>query len=155
MTATQDELAGIVDLFGALSRTELSTALAELAFKQGREADEDALDAAIETARREYFLVEYDDGDRPLLAVGPTAFPSLPPNAEDLPHIMDVGSRSPAREALAADVVDRLDRDAAAAIEDGDAARAEFLYDVSYDAEAWGPIDAGGIRATLDPVLQD
>jgi len=50
MTATGDELAGVVDLFGALTREELSQALTELAFKQGAAVDDAAVTDAIETA---------------------------------------------------------------------------------------------------------
>ena len=52
-----DELAGVVDLFGALTPSELESALEELAFKRGESVDSDAvavddvrerLDAALE-----------------------------------------------------------------------------------------------------------
>lgn len=178
MTATRDELAGVVDLFGATTRAELLSALEELAFKRGLDADEDALDAAIESALADYYLVAYEppgaggvgngedgaDGEdggeengdvTELLAVGPTAFPSLPPNAEDLPHILDVPDREVDRGALGEAVRERLAEEAAAAAEAGDERRANELVDVSYDLEAWAPVEADGVRERLAAVLQD
>ncbi|ERH07816.1 MAG: hypothetical protein J07HN4v3_00179 [Halonotius sp. J07HN4] len=60
MSATGDELAGVVDLFGALTRAELSAALTELAFKQSQTVDDDAVADAIADAIAAYVLVEYD-----------------------------------------------------------------------------------------------
>jgi hypothetical protein len=56
--ASGDELAGVVDLFGALTPAELTTAVDELAFKRGQEATDEAVAAAIETATAEFVLVE-------------------------------------------------------------------------------------------------
>jgi len=155
MTTTQDELAGVVDLFGALTRGELTAALGELAFKQGQDVDESALRSAIETAVEAYALVEYepDEGDDTLVAVGPTAFATLPPNAEDLPHILDFDRRSVGRERLASQVSQRLTSEAEAAVDSADTERATELLDVSYDLEAWAAIDASGVRSRLEPVL--
>jgi len=36
MSTTHDELAGVVDLFGALTHAELTAALGELAFKRAK-----------------------------------------------------------------------------------------------------------------------
>ncbi|MFW6320283.1 MAG: DUF7109 family protein [Halohasta sp.] len=171
MSTTHDEVAGVVDLFGALSRPELAAALDELAFKQGRDVDDSALHAAIERAIDAYAIVEYrpvdddaadggdggsaewDDGRDPLLAVGPTAFPSLPPNAEDLPHILDYERRSVDRERLADGVRDRLTAEATAAAEADDAERAAELLDVSYDLETWAAVDCAAVRSTLESAL--
>ena len=158
MSTTQDELAGVVDLFGALTRPELTAALAELAFKQGQDVDESALRATIEQAIDTYTLVEYeptgsDSSADPLVAAGPTAFPTLPPNAEDLPHILDYDRRSIDRERLAEQVSRRLTNEAEAAVEAGDAERAAELLDVSYDIEAWASADASAVRSALEPVL--
>ena len=158
MTTTQDELAGVLDLFGVLTRSELTAALDELAFKQGQDVDESALRSAIEAAVEEYSLVEYEpaegaDNAEPLVAVGPTAFPSLPPNAEDLPHILDFDRRSVDRERLAEQVRQRLTAEAEAAVDADDGARAAELLDVSYDIETWASVDAGPVRSTLEPVL--
>jgi hypothetical protein len=153
--ATYDELAGVVDLFGALTRTELERALDELAFKRGQATDREALSATVSDAIERYYLVEYETGDdrETLLAVGPVAFPTLPEHAEDLPHILDVSSRRVDREALAPQVRDRFRADAAKAVDEGDADRIQQLLDVSYDIEAWGPIDVAEERDRLDDAL--
>ena len=165
MSATGDELAGVVDLFGALTRAELSAALTELAFKQGQEVDEAAVTEAIDAAIAAYVLVEYepegdgsgnaDEVDEPesLLTVGPAAFPTLPPNAEDLPHILDYESRPVDRDRLAEQVRGRLQTEAEAVIAADDTERAADLLDVSYDIEAWADIEGGEIRASLSAVL--
>lgn len=166
---TYDELAGVVDLFGALTREELRDALDELAFKRGEGADAEALGSAVESAIDRYYLVEFDApnggraagektdeaADDPLLAVGPVAFPTLPEDAEDLPLILDVPARDVDRERVGAQAVDRLEADAESALDgDGvDDARVEHLIDVSYDLEAWAPVDAGDARETLDEAL--
>ncbi|GAB7008287.1 DUF7109 family protein [Halorubrum trueperi] len=170
--AARDDLAGVVDLFDWLSRDELSRALSELAFKQRAEVDEEAIAAAIDVAVAEYALApappealseggetpesghERDtDGDALALAVGPAAFPSLPDDAADLPHILDIPERGVDREALSSAVLDRLSTDATRAIEAEDAARLETLADVTYDVEAWAPVDADGIRERIVDAL--
>ncbi|MFB6236537.1 MAG: hypothetical protein ABEH81_11600 [Halopenitus sp.] len=187
--AARDDVAGIVDLFGTLTRAELRQALSELAFKQGADADPEALDAAVAQAIREYHLVPVDaaspdqdgaapEGDKSRatddtvattaaedgvgtvadddeLAVGPTAFPSLPPNAEDLPHILDVEERDVDREALAERVHDRLVREVDVALAEGDADRLETLLDVTYDLEAWAPVEADDVRERIESGLED
>ncbi|TQQ79750.1 hypothetical protein EGH24_09605 [Halonotius terrestris] len=165
MSATGDELAGVVDLFGALTREELSQALTELAFKQGSEVDDAAVTDAIESATSEYVLVEYDpeasddasdasdEDTEPLLTIGPAAFPTLPPNAEDLPHILDYETRSVDRDRLAEQVRDRLQAEAEDAIAADDDSRAAELLDVSYDMEAWADIETDEIRASLTAAL--
>ncbi|WP_049906384.1 DUF7109 family protein [Halorubrum aidingense] len=176
--AARDDLAGVVDLFDWLTRAELSRALSELAFKQRAEADADAIAAAIDVAVAEYALVpappaalsgagsdaDVDAGvdaadvadpaagidrDDVALAVGPAAFPSLPAGAEDLPHILDVPERDVDRSALSAAVLDRLSADAVAAINESDAERLADLADVTYDIEAWAPVDAAEIRERI------
>ena len=132
-----DGLAGVVDLFGALTPAELESALEELAFKRGETVDPDAVADAVDDAVSSYAVVRYRDADRTLLAPGPAAFPTLPPNAEDLPHILDVPDREVDDEAAAAAVAERLRREAAAAIEAGDDAAIRRLIDVTYDVEVW------------------
>lgn len=169
--AARDDVAGIVDLFGTLTRAELRRALSELAFKQGADADPEALDAAVARAIREYHLVPVDAGenepspatdegvatvaDDDELAVGPTAFPSLPPNAEDLPHILDVEERDVDREALAERVHGRLAREVDAALDEGDGDRLETLLDVTYDLEVWAPVEADDVRERIESGLGD
>jgi len=174
MSITHDELAGVVDLFGALTPEELTEALGELAFKQGQEVDEATLQADIDAAVAAYALVEYDpldteddpvdtehapaddaasDETETLVAVGPTAFPTLPPNAEDLPHILDYDRRSVDRERLAKQVTQRLAAETAAATTDNDVARASKLLDVAYDIETWATVETDDIRSTLTAAL--
>lgn len=168
-----DELAGVVDLFGALTRAELTDALVELAYRQRGDLDDDAVtaaaDDAVDWAVERYLLVAYDptdapdaedavvttDGavDEPLLTVGPVSFPSLPDGADDLPHILDYPTRSVSREALAEAVERRLRGDAARAVAAGDDDRVRELLDVTYDLEAWAPVDVGEVRVRLDSAL--
>ncbi|WP_266075922.1 DUF7109 family protein [Haladaptatus caseinilyticus] len=157
MSKTKDELAGVVDLFGALTRDELADALAELAFKQGKEVDESTFESVIEGAVTDYYLVEAEscgktdsEGER-VLVPGPVAFPVLPDNGEDLPHIMDVPERSVNRERIGERVRNRLREEAENAGED----RAGHLLDVSYDLEAWAPVSADSVRDRLDESLDD
>jgi hypothetical protein len=154
-TATGDELAAVVDLFGALTREELSSALGELAFKRGDAVDTDAVAAAVDDALEGYYLVAVERADRTLLAPGPAAFPSLPDGAEDLPHILDVPERDVDREALIEAAEDQLRADAAGAVEAGDAERMERLLDVTYDLETWGRVDVSDVRTHLDAAIRD
>ncbi len=138
-----DDLAGLVDLFGALARAELLEALEELAFRRGAEPPgEGIVDDAVET----YQLVEHDGRLYP----GPAAFPTLPEGAEDVPHILDVEPRSVDREAVGASVEQRFRAETARALASGDDQRVARLLDVSYDIESWGPIELGDVRARLD-----
>ncbi|EMA44891.1 DUF7109 family protein [Halococcus saccharolyticus] len=160
MEFSHDELAGVVDLFGALTRPELSQACDELAFKRGVEFEsaetiDDAIAAyrlvAIESADAD--LVEASSetvADEPLLAAGPTAFPTLPDRAEDLPHILDIEPREIDRTVLGAVAEERFRADAARAVATGDHARITQLLDVSYDLEAWAPVALDGVRDRLD-----
>ena len=175
---TFDELAGVVDLFGALTGEELVDALGELAFKRGQSVDREALAAAVDDAVAAYYLVHADpangagdsdsgdgsDGDDgsgtvvepgALLAVGPVAFPVLPPGGEDLPHILDVARREVDRAALGGRVVDQFRAESRAALADGDADAVATLVDVSYDLEAWAPVDVSETRASLAAALAD
>ncbi|WP_273836519.1 hypothetical protein [Halococcus sp. PRR34] len=160
MEFSHDELAGVVDLFGALTRAELSQACDELAFKRGTEFESaETIDDAI-TAYRLVAIDPADTGvegmvpeataDDPLLAVGPTAFPTLPDRAEDLPHILDIEPREVDRTVLGAVAEERFRADAARAVADADHARITQLLDVSYDLDAWAPVDLGGVRDRLD-----
>jgi hypothetical protein len=190
-----DELAGVVDLFGALTSEELTRALVELAYRQRGDADEsavaEAVDAAVEWAVDRYYLVEYHpdtdgaadgsegtagvddsggevgadghgtaddaDADTPetLVTVGPVSFPSLPPEADDLPHILDHPTRSVSRASLARAVESRLRGDAARAVAAADEERVRHLFDVTFDLEAWAPVDVSEVRARLDDELPE
>jgi len=146
-----DELAGVVDLFGALTPSELESALEELAFKQGETVDADAVADAVDDAVSSYAVVRYRDGDRTLLAPGPAAFPTLPPNAADLPHILEVPDREVDHEAAGAAVAERLRREAAVAVDAGDDAAIRRLLDVTYDVDVWSDaVAVDDIRERLD-----
>ncbi|WP_134670834.1 DUF7109 family protein [Halorussus marinus] len=154
MSHTTDELAGVVDLFGALTADELREALSELAFKRGESVDDEALTAEIERALADYHLVEIDrDGDR-LLVAGPAAFPAVPEHGPDLPHIMDVPDRDLDREAVGEAVADRLREESRTVAAAGETDRAERLLDVSYDLEAWAPVGVADVRETLDRAFE-
>ena len=159
MDLRPDELAGVVDMFGALTAEELQEALAELAFKQGEEYAPDSFAGDIERATEGYHLVAVDpdaaSGDRSsgddeideLLVAGPVAFPELPENAEDLAHIMDVTARSVDRETAGEAAVERFRREVDAAERDE---RVSTLVDVSYELEAWASVDLSDARERLD-----
>lgn len=158
METRPDELAGVADLFGGLSRAELREGLAELAYKRGEEYDTDAFDDDIEAAIDSYHLVVVEGTelpepiDHPLVVPGPVAFPDLPEGATDLPHILDVEERTVNREAAATAARKRFESEARAAVESGDAERIETLLDVSYELEAWGAVDLSDSRAALSEV---
>ena len=132
-----DELAGVIDLFGALTPAELESALGELAFKRGGSVDPEAVADAVDDAVASYAVVRYRDGERTLLVPGPAAFPTLPADAEDLPHILDVPDRDVDRAAAAEAVADRLRAEAATAVDAGDERAVRRLLDVTYDVEVW------------------
>jgi len=157
-----DELAGTVDPFGALSRAELREAAREVAFRRGDDLDDAALAAAVDDAVAAYRLVvcppeavRFDGDGTDLLAVGPTAFPEPPEGAEDLPHILDVEPRDVDREAVGRAAEKRLRAEAARAVSAGDADRAAELLDVSYDVEAWAPVDVSDVRERFDSALEE
>ncbi|MXV60997.1 hypothetical protein GS429_02770 [Natronorubrum sp. JWXQ-INN-674] len=161
MNATADELAGVVDLFGGLTRPELERALSEAAFRaDGQSVDETALEAAIDDALESFALVRHvrtRDGERQsLLVAGPTAFPSVPEHAEDVPHILDVERRRLDREALGETARERFVEAIEDAVDAGDANddRIRHLLDVSYDLEAWAPVDLAAERDRLEAALE-
>ncbi|MFT4946453.1 MAG: hypothetical protein ACI8TL_000688 [Natronomonas sp.] len=153
MEISGDDLAGVVDSFGALTRAELRDALAELAFKRGDGADRAEFDDAIDEAIDEYRLIRLDgseQGEDSLLIAGPSAFPTLPDGTQDLRHILDIEDRSIDRKRAGEAATARLREETALAVEMGDSGEIEQLIDVSYDIEAWAPVDLGRVRARLD-----
>ena len=153
MELPPDELAGVVDIVGPVTRRELVQACGELAFKRGGDMDTEAVEATIERAISSYQLVvvsDHDAADTPLILVGPAAFPDIPEGAEDLPHILDLPSRELGRETVATGAEQRFREDAAEAVRAGDDDRIAELLDVSYDLEAWGPVALASARALLD-----
>lgn len=148
-----DDLAGVVDLFGGLNRAELDRALSELAFKQGVDPPEDDV---VEAAIADYALVSCggeDVREESFLVPGPVAFPRLPEGGSDLPHILDVEERAVDREQIARRVERRFRGEVARAVAEEDSERIERLQDVSYDLEAWGPVDLDRLRERLDVAL--
>jgi hypothetical protein len=163
MEVSRDELAGIVDLFGALTRSELQDAAAELAFKRDGEFEPDAFGADVEAAIRSYHLLEAPadavsattaDPDAGWLVPGPIAFPELPDAAADLPHILDVDDRAVDRPAVARAAEERFRADAAAAVDAGTPERLAELRDVSYELESWGGVDLSAVRDGLDAAVE-
>jgi hypothetical protein len=166
MDVTGDELAGVVDLFGGLTEDQLARALAELAFKQGDEHDPSTFEDDIEDAVADYRLVELDPAeldaddrdaanldsaaDDPILVVGPAALPRLPESASDLQHILDAPQREIPSRIAGERAADRFRQEAATAIDDGDQSRVATLLDVSYDIEAWAPVDLAAERERLN-----
>lgn len=154
MDLSPDELAGVVDLFGALDRPTLRQACVELAFKQGADRDPESFDDAIDEAVAGYQLLSIEGDGTELFVAGPVAFPELPEGARDLPHILDVEERSIGRNRLAEAAERRFRDDAATAVEAGDRERVADLLDVSYELEVWAPVELAGTRARLDEALQ-
>ncbi|MFB6128762.1 MAG: hypothetical protein ABEJ47_03275 [Halorhabdus sp.] len=153
MDLSADDLAGVVDLFGALPPTTLRDALAELAFKRGDDRDPASFEDDVASAVESYHLLELP-GEEPLLVAGPVAFPTLPEGARDLPHILDVPDRSVDRERLATAAERRFRRDAGQAVAASDPDRIETLLSVSYELEAWAPVDLAETRDRLDDALE-
>lgn len=148
---TPDEVAGIVDIFGALTFEEVEKALSELAYRRGETLAEGAIEDALEA----FALVEFDqDGER-LLVPGPAAFPELPEGSEDLPHIMDVDDRPVDRAAIEVAAAERLRRRVDRVVAAGDRSSARDLIEVSYDLEAWGVDDLSGSRERLEGLVDD
>jgi len=153
MDLSADDLAGVVDLFGALPPATLRAALAELAFKRRVDRPPTSFEPAVESAIESYHLLHLP-GDPPLLVAGPVAFPTLPEGARDLPHILDVPERSIDPERRGAAAEKRFRSDASQAVASGDHDRIETLLDVSYELEAWAPVDLAEIRDRLDDALE-
>jgi hypothetical protein len=155
MDVTGDELAGVVDLFDALTAAELGQALVELAYRQSEDLDPAAFEDDIAAARETYHLVGFEPtaADEEWLVPGPVAFPELPEDATDLPHILDVPDRTADREQLGAAAEERFRADTAQAVDEGDDDRMRELLDVSYELEVWGPVDLASARERLDDAL--
>ena len=154
MEFTGDDLAGVVDMFGGLSRDDLAAALVELSFKAGVDVEPSAFDDDIDSALRAYELVDLEpETDDALLVAGPAAFPRLPEEAADLHHILDAEQREIDRAEAGTAAADKLHSDAVGAIAAGDSAEMQRLLDLSYDIETWAPVDLSETRARLDDEL--
>lgn len=154
MEFAPDDLAGVVDGFGGLTRDELHTAVDDLVARAGGTLEMD-LDAAVSAALDRYYLVEVpppadvDTGGDPLLVAGPAALPTLPEGGEDLPHLLDIDPRPVDRSAAALAVEDRLRADAARVVAENDGDRAPLLLDTCYEVEVWGPVDLDDVKSAL------
>ena len=151
-----DELAGLADQFGALTRAELRRAVEEVAFREGEAVDDETVCAAVARAedRLRLVAVEDDEEDEELLVAGPGALPTLPAGADSLPQILEVPERSVARAVVAEAAETRLREAAARAVGAGDRERVAALLDATYDLEAWAPeTDASTVRTRLDDAL--
>lgn len=149
MGYTGDEVAGVVEVFGALTRTELREALAELSYRTSGDADEAGARAAVEDALASYHLVPVGE-DPELLVAGPAAFPTLPARADDLPHLLEVPERSPDGDRVRRAAERRFRREAAAAVASGEESDLDRLLDASYDLESWGVGDLDDVRDRID-----
>ena len=155
-----DELAGIVELFGALTRDEVRNAASELCYRRGVDAEPDPLDALVDRALAEFVLLSAPGAvdslldDVPLVA-GPAAFPAHPEHAEDLPHILDIDARETDRDVVrdAAATQFRAAVDAASDDADTEPSTADRLLELCYDLETWGAIDLDAERSRLREIV--
>lgn len=169
-----DELAGIVDLFGTLTRDAVDTAIVEMAFRQGIEVESDTRQEMITTAINQYRLIIYpstedemrsiqhpseqasdinsniDETKLNRIAPGPTAFPTLPAHAEDLPRILETDGQAIDHEAATYAVINRLRDDTEQAITNNDIELMRYLRDVTYDIETWA-----GVATANDDLISD
>lgn len=150
MELSGDELAGIVDQFGALRRGTLTEAVHEAAFRAGVDLDSGTIETWIDDALSSYALVEVELDGESRIVPGPRAFPTVPEMATDLTHVLDVEPSSVPTEALETGLRNRLES-AAAEVEAPE--RAADLIDVTYDAEAWVGADFDAVRGQLQQSL--
>jgi len=159
-----DELAGVLELFGALTEAEFRRAVNEAAFRVGRDVDDDALAARVDDATDSFHVVRVEpdavprvvpglDGDDAAYVPGPRAWPTEPEGAEDLPHILDVDPRDVNRDALAVRVRQQLRAGVEQAAAAGDADALQGLLDVTYDVETWADVDLDDTRGLADGAL--
>lgn len=146
MELSGDELAGIVDQFGALKRDQLHEAVQEAAFRAGMDLGAETVETWIDEALAAFVLLEIEFDGKARIVPGPRAFPTVPAMATDLPHVLDVEPRSVPTDTLETGLQNRL---AAAADGIESPERAHDLIDVTYDAEAWVGTDFGDVRERL------
>lgn len=148
MDISLDEIAGILQLFGGLTRSELEQAMSEVAFRLDESTPPSSwLDDRLATAQTRGIIVRDESKDPALYVPGPAAFPTAPTGSEDLPHILDIDSRSIDREAIAAQLQDEITDEVDPSTADE---RISTLIDLSYDIETWAGVDAEALRSTLD-----
>jgi hypothetical protein len=153
-----DELAGAVDLFGALTRPELRQAISELCYRQGVDIAVDDLDAVIDDALSAFVLLAAPGvtaeplDDVPIVA-GPAAFPAHPEHAEDLPHILDIDPRNTERAVARDAAITQLQAAVDVVVEDGQPSEAARLLELCYDLESWGAVSLDTTRQRLQQLL--
>lgn len=159
-----DELAYVLELFGALAESEFRRAVREAAFRVGRDVDADALAERVDAAADSFHVVRVEpdavplvvpalDDDEAAYVPGPRAWPTEPDGAEDLPHILDLDERAVDRDALATHVGEQLRAAVERAAARGDADRLHDVLDVTYDVEAWADVDLADTRGLADGAL--
>ncbi|WP_323674853.1 hypothetical protein [Halorubellus sp. PRR65] len=159
-----DELAGVLELFGALAESEFVRAVREAAFRDGREVTEDGIADRVNAAAESFHVVRVEPdavpgvvdglGDAEAAYVaGPRAWPEEPAHGEDLPHILDVDARDVDRAALARRVRQQLRAAVEHAAARSDAERLHEVVDVTYDVEAWADVDLPDTRGLADGAL--
>lgn len=147
-TFSGDELAGILELFDALTVDELTQACSEVVFKEtGESPDDEAIAEQIDDARESFHLVTVPDHDPTLLVPGPVAFPTLPTGARDLPHILDIPDRSVDRTEIAESLATSIESELE---EEPPEDRIHTLVDLTYDLESWAAVDVSDLRAVVD-----
>ena len=159
-----DELAGVLELFGALTESEFQRAVRETAFRAGRDVSEDGIAERVNAAAESFHVVRVAaeavpdvvdglDGAEAAYVAGPRAWPEEPEHGEDLPHILDADTRVVDREALAGRVRQQLRAAVERAGARGDAERLHDVVDVTYDVEAWADVDLADTRGLADGAL--
>lgn len=147
-TLTDDELAGIADLFDAITVHELARAWSELSFRDtGTTPEADTISDRIDRAIETFHLVAVPEETPPLLLAGPAAFPQLPEGATDLPHMLEVPDRPIDREAVAESVIAKIATELAT---DPPEDRAHALIELTYELEGWGSVTADDVRSAHD-----
>jgi len=161
-----DELAGVLELFGALTESEFERAVKEVAFRAGREVDDATVAERVNAAAASFHVVRVEasavehvvpafDGTEAAYVPGPRAWPTEPEHAEDLPHILDVRPRDVDRTALAGRVRQQLRTTVEQAAARGDADRLQEVLDVTYDVETWADVDLADTRGLVDGALSN
>ncbi|MFB6110303.1 MAG: hypothetical protein ABEJ60_05445 [Halodesulfurarchaeum sp.] len=152
MELSGDEIAGILDQFGALPPAALRQAIHETAFRAGVDPEAETVEGWIESAREDLSILTVEIEGEALYAPGPRAFPRVPEAASDLPHVLEAPRRQVPAEALESGLRERLE----AAVDGGaDPDRARELLDLTYDAEAWAGIDLADLRDRLRDVATE
>jgi hypothetical protein len=159
-----DELAGVLELFGALAESEFKRAVREVAFRAGRDVDDEGIATRVNAAARSFHVVRVEadavqavvpglDGEEAVYVAGPVAWPEEPEHGEDLPHILDLRPRDVDRGALAGRVRQQLRAGVEQAAARGDADRLHEILDVTYDVETWADVDLADTRGLADGAL--